>query len=296
MSDKQFLKPKVFVGSSSEARDIVEGFRKALQNTATMVPWWQAQDFRPMQSTLEGLLEAVNKYDFGLFILTPDDRIESRGQEGYSARDNVFFELGLFLGKLGRERTFAVIQEGSNLKVLSDLAGITIPRFSTGDEDELMASISDSVYSIRSIIIRQGRRQQKFHLMQWWKYEDDLFIVSLSAAKLQEYREELQSKSLILVATKLDPYIHPEDDTRIARSAPQRAIGAFPMDLNLEAPCRDVFYDPTPRDIIQGHLLLIPEEVDVENTRTISEMIARGCDLLESFGAEPPRSYVFYPT
>src|SRR5260370_39343149 len=95
------LLPKVFVGSSSEAKEIAEGFCKALYDDATMIPWWQANDFKPMHSTLEGLWEATARYDFGLFILTPDDRIESRGQEGYSARDNVLFELGLFLGRLG---------------------------------------------------------------------------------------------------------------------------------------------------------------------------------------------------
>ena len=292
-------RPKVFVGSSSEARKIAEGFCRALQNTATMVPWWQAQDFRPMQSTLDGLFKADNKYDFGLFILTPDDQIESRGQEGYSARDNVLLELGLFLGKLGPKRTFAVIQQDDDpqkkVKVLSDLAGIAIPRFSTGDEDELMASINNSVHSIRRIIVEQGRRQRKFHLIQYWKYVDDLFTVSLSAAKLQEYREELQGKSLVLVATRLDRQTYPEYDTRIARSTPQRAIGAFSMDLILEAPCQDVFVDSTPKDIIQGHLLLIPEGMDVGNTGTISEMIVRGCDLLETCGTGPPRSYVFFP-
>src|SRR6266487_6870765 len=95
------LLPKVFVGSSSEAKNIADGFCRALIEDATMIRWWQANDFKPMQSTLDGLWEASARYDFGIFILTPDDQIVSRDEEGYSARDNVLFELGLFLGRLG---------------------------------------------------------------------------------------------------------------------------------------------------------------------------------------------------
>jgi predicted nucleotide-binding protein len=90
-------KPKVFVGSSSEAKDVAKAFSKALKDVATMIPWWASPEFEAMETTLEGLIRACNFYDFGLFIMTPDDKVESRGEKQSSARDNVLFEMGLFL-------------------------------------------------------------------------------------------------------------------------------------------------------------------------------------------------------
>jgi predicted nucleotide-binding protein len=41
----------------------------------------------------------------------------------------VIFELGLFTGYLGRERSLIVRQRGTDLKIPSDLAGVTMSTF-----------------------------------------------------------------------------------------------------------------------------------------------------------------------
>ncbi len=65
-------KPRIFVGSSSEAKNAAEAFCSQLNHAAKAVGWWRSEEFREMSATLDGLLEAIEKYDFGVFLLTPD--------------------------------------------------------------------------------------------------------------------------------------------------------------------------------------------------------------------------------
>ena len=60
-----------------------------------------------------------------MFILTPDDKVHSRDADQDAPRDNVIFEMGLFISRLGRNRTFMLREHGSDLKIPSDLIGIT---------------------------------------------------------------------------------------------------------------------------------------------------------------------------
>lgn len=60
-----------------------------------------------------------------LVILTPDDIASSKTspeQKEHRARQNVILELGFFVGKLGRGRTFALVEKGVTLP--SDIHGV----------------------------------------------------------------------------------------------------------------------------------------------------------------------------
>lgn len=65
--------------------------------------------FRLTMSYLESLLDHLEDTDFGLFIFGQDDLARIRGTEMRIARDNVVFELGLFIGRLGRDRSFILM-------------------------------------------------------------------------------------------------------------------------------------------------------------------------------------------
>jgi hypothetical protein len=72
-------------------------------------------------------VRASLQFDFGLLLGTQDDKVEVRGTEYLQPRDNVLFELGLFIGRLGLNNCAFLID--TDIKVLSDIKGISLARF-----------------------------------------------------------------------------------------------------------------------------------------------------------------------
>jgi hypothetical protein len=72
-------------------------------------------------------LRFVQCYDFAVLVLTDDDQITCRKVTQASPRDNVVFELGLFMGALGRRRAFPLVAQTADgaPKIPSDLLGNT---------------------------------------------------------------------------------------------------------------------------------------------------------------------------
>ena len=101
------VKPRVFIGSSTEGLEIAELIQLGLERVAECTLWNQST-FAPGQTTIESIVDATVEYDFAVLVLTADDMIVKRGVEAAAPRDNVLFELGLFTGALGRARTFMV--------------------------------------------------------------------------------------------------------------------------------------------------------------------------------------------
>lgn len=287
------IKPKVFVGSSSEAKPLATAFCKVLKDTAIMVPWWLADEFQIMHSILDGLINACDQYDFGLFILTPDDKLESRGVKGRSARDNVMFELGLFLGKLGPNRTLAVIQQASTkraqVKVPSDLAGIVIPRFEAGDAHLLIASVHHAAENIRQVIEREGRRHGRIgNLVKSWGYDSTsrTFKMTLSGTALVQNKDKLRDRSLVLVSRIYNEDLAFEDDRKIALSKPRKLSRFSNEDLILRASGQKVFTHIQEGDRMEGYLILTPATFNLSKIKTIGEMLTRGCEFLAGRGAK----------
>lgn len=152
-------RPSVFIGSSSEGLPVAKAFRDALSEAADATVWHEGI-FGLGDGTLESLVAAAQRFDFAVLVLTPDDLVTSRKQRLQSARDNVLFECGLFIGKLGRHRTFIAFDRRTKIKIPSDLAGITLAAFGQTDSgDALSEQIKPAAAAICEAIGRQGRLQ-----------------------------------------------------------------------------------------------------------------------------------------
>lgn len=123
-------KPRVFIGSSVEGLTIAEHIQLGLDHHAECELWSQGV-LGLSGGTLDSLCKAAAEFDFAILILTADDLVQKRGVQGNSPRDNVLFELGLFMGALGRDRTFGVYRRDQRPDLPSDLAGITLADFAS---------------------------------------------------------------------------------------------------------------------------------------------------------------------
>lgn len=65
---------------------------------------------------------------FAVVLLSPDDVAKARNEPSEKlrtrARQNVVFELGYFIGKLGRERVIALYQQDAEFEMPSDYSGV----------------------------------------------------------------------------------------------------------------------------------------------------------------------------
>lgn len=128
-------KPAVFVGSSSEGLEFARAVRGLLSQDAEVTLW--NEEFFGLGSTfIETLMNALPRFDFAILVLTPDELVSSREVEAFGPRDNVLFELGLFMGRLGRSRTFILHQASAKLKIPTDLSGVTTATYEWPREDK----------------------------------------------------------------------------------------------------------------------------------------------------------------
>ena len=132
--------------------------QKGLSHQAEVTVWTQA-DWELSQSILTNLIVAVRQSDFGVFIFAPDDMTKMRSHEFPTVRDNVVFELGLFIGRLGAERSFIVLPKDSeNLHLPTDLLGLVAATYDPHREDgNWKAAMGPACYDIGKAITRLGR-------------------------------------------------------------------------------------------------------------------------------------------
>lgn len=117
-------KPILFIGSSVEGLSIAKYIQLGMKHASVEVRVWTDGVFGPSAVTVDKLLEQVEQADFAAFVFGPDDKIASRDEEHMAPRDNVIFEIGMFISQLGRERTYIVKEQKAEIKIPSDLLGI----------------------------------------------------------------------------------------------------------------------------------------------------------------------------
>ncbi len=149
--------PKLFIISSAEALNVAREVQAHLDRDVFSTVWPDGVFFAGGYP-LEALEKAVSESDFAVAIAQPDDLVTSRGTSSPTLRDNVLFELGLFMGKLSRHRAILIHPRVSALKLPSDLHGLTLLSYAEGKPDELSARLGPACNEIRKMVKNLGVR------------------------------------------------------------------------------------------------------------------------------------------
>lgn len=156
--EKTIRKPRLFIGSSTEGLPIAEALQVGLEYDAEVTVWSQGV-FGLSSFTLEALIEQARGSDFAVLVLTADDMLTKRGESKPVARDNVLFELGLFIGIAGRHRTFIVHPRGHDMHMPTDLSALAVATYDPNRSDRnLRAAVGAACTQIKQAVRDQGSR------------------------------------------------------------------------------------------------------------------------------------------
>ncbi len=140
-------KPRLFIASSAESLPIAEAVNVNL-DFELEVTIWKNGTFKLSSTTIEDLVEKSSAVDFALFIFTPDDIATIRNKSEHVVRDNVLFEMGLFIGAIGKERSFFLKPRGEEMHLPTDLLGTSPADYESSRSDSDMVSATNRACSL----------------------------------------------------------------------------------------------------------------------------------------------------
>jgi len=153
-------KTRVFLISSAEALPIARAVHNALAHDNFDVIPWQEGVFKATSYPLETLEAQVDKADFAIAIAHADDIVEYKETDWPTPRDNVIFELGLFMGRLGKDRAILLEPRNNKVRLPSDLAGVTTVTYRYDkDSPDKAALLAPACNELRDYIVDKGPKK-----------------------------------------------------------------------------------------------------------------------------------------
>jgi len=151
---------RVFLISSVEAMPIARAVHNAFAYDDFDVIPWQEGVFKATSYTLKTLVDEVDKADFAIAIAHADDIVEYKETDWPTPRDNVIFELGLFMGRLGTDRAILLEPRNNKVRLPSDLAGVTTItyRFDKASPDRA-AALAPACNELRDYLFDKGPKK-----------------------------------------------------------------------------------------------------------------------------------------
>jgi hypothetical protein len=149
------MKRELFIGSSLEGLPIAEKLKVKIESECgdwiSPENWKEGTVFTLNKNTLDCLVKASRKFEYGILVATKDDIIESRNQVKSLPRDNVMFEMGMFLGSLGLTRAFLLAEE--DCKLPTDYNGVIVKYFRKDSAGSLERAVDEIITAFKTTML-----------------------------------------------------------------------------------------------------------------------------------------------
>lgn len=153
-------KPTLFIASSTEGLAIAGLLKELLSDDADIDIWHEEDMFAKDNTFLSSLLNLSSFYDYAIMVMSADDHLTKRKQSGSAPRDNILFEYGLFLGRIGPNRAYAVCEKGIQLP--SDFFDVKMHQYEKGEQTGTQIT---AIAAEISLSIRRFYQQYEFTLL-----------------------------------------------------------------------------------------------------------------------------------
>jgi hypothetical protein len=161
--DTSVKRPKVFIGSSNRNIRLAEAVQRNFARTQEIEAIvWDQSTYRLSVSNLTNLLNRLEQSDFGVFVLAEDDEAIIKGKPVRITRDNVIFECGMYVGRLGPGRVFAIAPPRTETThILTDLDGVMLASLQEVSDNNVDAMVGPACGLIRDQIQELGRKREE---------------------------------------------------------------------------------------------------------------------------------------
>lgn len=128
-------KPSLMIVSSIESKKIAQEVALQFENFSD-ISLWEINVKEHVDSTLTNLLEQVSKIDYAIFVLTAEDSTKSGKKIRKEVRENIFFKMGLIMGRIGQEKVFCVKPKGIRIKLPFNLSSFMVKEYNPHRKDD----------------------------------------------------------------------------------------------------------------------------------------------------------------
>lgn len=152
-------RPHILILSSKEAQPVSREIQSKFRDDDYHVRLWEQGLFELSGYPIPSLERALNESDFAVIVAQGDDVAHMRKSAKRIPRDNVTFEMGLSMGKLGLDRTIIVRPSDQDVHLATDTQGLTTARYRSKEASEtaLGPACNDIRKHITNLGVRRGR-------------------------------------------------------------------------------------------------------------------------------------------
>ncbi len=142
-------KVRVLIVAPHEAVEIARAIQEAFGNDPYDVTVWQEGLFHKSRYSIETLEGELDRSDVAIAIA---------GADPVKSHDHIIFELGFFIGRLGRHRTFLIEARRDEVELPPELAGINVITYNlaVGDGKDLAHALAPVCHKLRKLIGELG--------------------------------------------------------------------------------------------------------------------------------------------